>query len=61
MSEYQKNQAEQVIDWADSRIHNGFDSMTVFRQALHKLDQLALNSYDYRRYRMRIEAITGVK
>jgi hypothetical protein len=61
MSENQKTQAEQVIDKADQMLLEGFDSLTVLRRGLHKLNQLGLNLFDFRYYRQRLEKITGVK
>jgi hypothetical protein len=39
----------------------GFDSLTVLRRGLHKLNQLGLNVYDFTRYKRRLEQVTGVK
>jgi hypothetical protein len=61
MSENQKTQAERILDWADETLMEGYDSMTVFRRALHKLNQLGLNTFDFRYYRQRLEKIAGVK
>jgi hypothetical protein len=61
MSESQKTQAEQVIDHADKMLLEGYDSLTVLRRGLHKLNQLGLNLFDFRYYRQRLEKITGVK
>jgi D-lyxose ketol-isomerase len=61
MSENQKTQAEQVIDKADQMLLEGYDSLTVLRRGLHKLNQLGLNLFDFRYYRQRLEKITGVK
>jgi hypothetical protein len=61
MSESQKTQAEQVIDHADKMLLEGFDSLTVLRRGLHKLNQLGLNVYDFTRYKRRLEQVTGVK
>jgi hypothetical protein len=61
MSESQKTQAEQVIDHADKMLLEGFDSLTVLRRGLHKLNQLGLNLADFRHYRQRLEQVTGVK
>jgi hypothetical protein len=61
MSENQKTQAEQVIDHADKMLLEGYDSLTVLRRGLHKLNQLGLNTFDFRYYRQRLEKIAGVK
>jgi hypothetical protein len=61
MSESQKTQAEQVIDHADKMLLEGFDSLTVLRRGLHKLNQLGLNVYDFTRYKRRLELVAGVK
>ena len=61
MSEAQKTQAEDVLTWADNMLEQGRDSMWTLRQGLFKLNQLGLNSVDYRHYRTRLEKIAGVK
>jgi hypothetical protein len=61
MSENQKTQAEQVIDHADKMLLEGYDSLTVLRRGLHKLNQLGLNVYDFTRYKRRLELVAGVK
>jgi hypothetical protein len=61
MSESQKTQAEQVIDHADKMLLEGYDSLTVLRRGLHKLNQLGLNVYDFTRYKRRLEQVAGVK
>jgi hypothetical protein len=61
MSENQKTQAEQVIDMADKMLLEGYDSLTVLRRGLHKLNQLGLNVYDFTRYKRRLELVAGVK
>jgi hypothetical protein len=61
MSENQKTQAEQIIDHADKMLMEGLDSLTVLRRGLHKLNQLGLNTYDFTRYKRRLEQVAGVK
>jgi hypothetical protein len=61
MSENQKTQAEQVIDYADKMLLEGYDSFAVYRRGLHKLNQLGLNVYDFTRYKRRLEQVAGVK
>ena len=60
MSEHQKNEAEKALDNADRMVLEGYDSMTVYRRGLHKLNQLGLNVYDITAYKRRLEQITGV-
>jgi predicted KAP-like P-loop ATPase len=61
MSKSQQDDAEAIIDHADKMLMEGYDSLTVLRRGLHKLNQLGLNLFDFRYYRQRLEKITGVK
>ena len=61
MSETQKTQAEKILDWADEMLEQGRDSIWTHASALFKLNQLGLNSFDFRYYRQRLDRVTGVK
>ena len=61
MSETQRTQAEKIIDDADAMLLKGYDSLTAWRWAVHKLNQLGLNSRDYRYFWQRLDLVTGVK
>jgi hypothetical protein len=61
MSKSQQDDAEAIIDHADKMLLEGFDSLTVLRRGLHKLNQLGLNTYDFTRYKRRLEQVAGVK
>lgn len=61
MSEHQKNEAEKALDNADRMVLEGYDSMTVYRRGLHKLQQLGLNTFDFQAYKRRLEAVAGLK